>query len=125
MPSISLIRRSAALSFAAVLALSLTACGDSDEPAAATSDPKVVEVTFDGSDVTPSGDRVEVAVGQPIELDITADVAGEVHVHSDPEQELEYEAGETTVTIAPISTPGVIEVESHDLDKVIVQLQVQ
>ena len=55
---------------------------------------------------------------------MTADVPGEIHVHSDPEQELEYDAGTTTVEIAPIDQPGVVDVESHTLDAVIVQLEV-
>jgi hypothetical protein len=46
-------------------------------------------------------------------------------VHSDPEQELEYDAGTTTLTITHLDRPGVIEVESHNLAKVIVQLEVQ
>ena len=45
-------------------------------------------------------------------------------MHSDPEQELEYDEGTSTVTIEPIDQPGVVDVESHDLDAVIVQLEV-
>ena len=45
-------------------------------------------------------------------------------MHSDPEQELEYDAGDSTVTIEGIDTPGTVDVESHTLDKVIVQLEV-
>ncbi|MBZ5740119.1 hypothetical protein [Nocardioides mangrovi] len=111
---------------AAVLAtLTLvSACGDEDKPSSGSSDPKVIEVTFDGEDVTPNGERVEVSTGQPIELKIDADVAGEIHVHSSPEQELEYPAGQSTQTIQGIDQPGTVDVESHHLDKVIVQLEV-
>ena len=65
-----------------------------------------------------------MATGQDVELGVTADEAGEIHVHSDPEQELEYDAGTSTVTIKGIDTPGTVDVESHSLDKVIVQLEV-
>ena len=82
-------------------------------------------MTFDGDSVDPSGERVEVATGQDIELDVTADEAGEIHVHSSPEQELEYDEGESTVTIKGIDQPGIVEVESHSLDQVIVQLEVR
>lgn len=102
-----------------------TACGDEEKPAADTQDPKVIEVTFEGGSVTPSGDRVEVSTGQDVELEITADEAGEIHVHSTPEQELEYDAGESTVVIEGIDQPGTVDVESHGLEKVIVQLEVQ
>lgn len=102
-----------------------TACGSDDEAPSGNSDPKVIEVTFDGDSVTPNGDRVEVERGQDVELEVTADAPGEIHVHSDPEQELEYTEGTTTVTIQGIDQPGTVDVESHTLDKVIVQLEVR
>ena len=104
-----------------------TACGSEDTPSDSGSsiEPKVIKVTFDGDSVTPNGERIEVATGQDVQLDITADVAGEIHVHSSPEQELEYPAGESTQTIQGMDQPGTVDVESHRLDKVIVQLEVQ
>jgi|SRR6478752_4945769 len=102
-----------------------TACGDEDKPSTDSQEPKVIKVTFDGDSVTPNGDRVEVATGQDVTLEVTADQGGEIHVHSDPEQELEYEAGESTLTIQGIDQPGTVDVESHSLEKVIVQLEVQ
>lgn len=102
-----------------------TACGSDDESPAGNSEPKVVEVTFEGDSVSPNGDRVEVERGQQVELEVTADEPGEIHVHSDPEQELEYAEGTTTVTIQGIDQPGTVDVESHNLDKVIVQLEVR
>jgi ABC-type glycerol-3-phosphate transport system substrate-binding protein len=87
-------------------------------------EPKVIEVTIEGGSVTPNGDRVEVATGQDIELDLTADAPGEIHVHSTPEQEFEFEKGTSTVTIKGIERPGTVDVELHDPEKVIVQLEV-
>jgi hypothetical protein len=83
-----------------------------------------IKVTFRGDSVTPSGERVEVAAGKPVELVVTADAPGELHVHSSPEQELEYDAGTTTLELT-IDQPGVVDVESHDLEKTIVQLEVR
>ena len=105
----------------------VTACGDEEKPSSdgGSQDPKVIEVTFDGDSVTPNGDRVEVATGQDVELQITADEGGEIHVHSDPEQEIEYPAGESTQTIEGIDKPGTVDVESHTLEKIVVQLEVQ
>jgi hypothetical protein len=85
---------------------------------------KVIDVTISGDSVTPNGERVAVSVGQDVVLDVTADEAGEIHVHSSPEQELEYGAGTTEVTIKGIDQPGTVDVESHSLEKVIVQLEV-
>jgi hypothetical protein len=101
-------------------ALALTGCGSEDAPA---SDDNVVKITIDGDQITPNGDRVEVSLGEPVTFDITADRAGELHVHSTPEQELAFDEGETKVE-ATFDQPGVVEVEDHETDKVVVQLQV-
>jgi hypothetical protein len=109
-------------------ALPLAACGGSDSGGGGgvtTTQPKVIDVTFQGDSVTPNGERVQVAVGQPITLHVTADAPGEIHVHSSPEQELEYDKGTSDVKLTPIDAPGTVDVESHALEKVIVQLEVR
>ena len=128
-------RRSVA-SMAAVSCLFLaTGCGADD--AGSTSSPgagsgsartsgatTTIDVTITGSSVTPNGERVEAAVGKPIKLVVTADRPGEIHVHSSPEQELRYHAGTTRLRLS-IDQPGVVDVESHALEKTIVQLEVR
>jgi ABC-type glycerol-3-phosphate transport system substrate-binding protein len=114
-----------------VVALSLTACGsdttatpsgDGSSPSA--TDNPVIKVAITGDTVTPNGDRVAVQKGQDVTLEVTADAPGEIHVHSTPEQELEYDAGTTTLVIKGLDRPGVVDVESHALEKTIVQLEV-
>ncbi len=83
-----------------------------------------IEITFEGDTVTPNGERVAVPLGEEIDLVITADAPGELHVHSTPEQELAYEAGTSTLPLV-IDQPGIVEVESHDLELVVVQLEVR
>jgi hypothetical protein len=115
-----------------VLAASLTACGgtdDADPPASSQSattegDDVALTVTREGDEFTPNGDRVELAVDQTLVLTIDADEAGELHVHSTPEQEIEYEAG-TSEHELTIDRPGVVEVESHQPDIVLLQLEVR
>jgi hypothetical protein len=121
-----LIRRAlAALALVACTA-GLTGCGDDDSSGAGTDQAtKTIDVTIQGDSVTPNGDRVEVKVGQPIELVVKADAEGEIHVHSDPEKELEYGAGTTTLAPFTIDKPGIVVVESHSLEKTIVQLEVK
>lgn len=102
----------------------VAACSD-DSPSPSSDEPKVIEITIEGDSITPNGDRVEVSVGQPVELEVTADAPGEIHVHSSPEQELEYDQGTSTVELDAIDKPGIVEVESHTLDKTIVQLEVR
>ena len=91
-----------------------------------TEDPGVViEATIRGEDLVPNGERVEVPLGEPITIVVDADHAGELHVHSDPEQELEYQKGTTRLELAPITIPGIVEVEDHGADKLLVSLLVQ
>ena len=84
----------------------------------------VVDITFDGDSVTPNGERIDAKVGEPVTLNIDADAAGELHVHSTPEQEIAYDAGTSTHEVT-FDQPGVVDVESHDLDKVVVQVEVR
>ena len=95
---------------------------DSSPSAGATTGP-VVDVTIKGDSVTPSGDRIDVEVGEPVTIDVTSDREGELHVHSTPEQELAYGVGRTTLQVT-IKTPGVVDIEDHVADVVVVQLQV-
>ena len=121
-------RRALAVVAVVVSLAGLAGCGD-DEPVpgggAEDLPTKTIDITVEGEDLTPNGERVEVAVGQPIELVVTADAEGEIHVHSDPEQELKYGAGINTLPTFTIDKPGVVEVESHALEKTIVQLEVK
>ena len=105
--------------------LGLTACGGSDSSPSGNDTPVSIDVTVSGDSVTPEGERVQVGVGQPVQLVVTADAPGEIHVHSSPEQELSYDKGTSTVTIKPIDKPGIVEVESHTLEKTILQLEVR
>ncbi len=129
------------------VALALTGCGGTDTPAAdetpgasasagaegsssgsvepedPTADGTVIAITIDGDQITPNGDRIQVALGEPVTFDITADRAGELHVHSTPEQELQFEQGDSQVEVT-FDKPGVVEVEDHESDRVVVQLQV-
>jgi hypothetical protein len=82
-----------------------------------------VEVTVEGRTVSPNGKRVEATVGEPVTVRVTADRAGELHVHATPEQTLPFEKGRTTVQIT-IAQPGVVDVEEHEADLVVLQLQV-
>jgi hypothetical protein len=127
-----------------VLAASLSACGgdgDADQPAtdpSASSSPAdspsdspadspegvAVTVTREGDSFTPNGERVELGVDETLVLTIEADEAGELHVHSTPEQEIAYDEGTSEHEIV-IDRPGVVEVESHEPDVILLQLEVR
>jgi hypothetical protein len=120
-------RRALAVLTLVVCTVGLAGCGDDDSSGSSEGkdlETKTIQVTVTGDSVTPNGDRVSVQVNQPIELVVKADAEGEIHVHSDPEQELEYGAGTTTLPFK-IDKPGIVEVESHALEMTIVQLEVK
>lgn len=121
-------RRTAArwIALTTLAGAALAACSTDDGDGANDGDevPVVVQITFEDGAVEPNGERVEVDAGEPIDLVVTADEPGTLHVHSDPEQEFAYEAGTKTFEIE-IERPGVVEVESHELEQVIVQLEVR
>jgi plastocyanin len=122
-------RRAIAALALVVCTVGLAGCGDDDKPedSGGGSDlpTKTIDVTISGDDVTPNGDRVDVQVGQKIQFKVTADADGEIHVHSQPEHELEYTAGTSTTPTFTVDQPGIVEVESHALEKTIVQLEVK
>jgi ABC-type glycerol-3-phosphate transport system substrate-binding protein len=121
-----LIRRALAAVTLVACTLGLSACGGDDSSGDSKDLPtKTIDITVSGDSVTPNGDRVEVKVNQPIELVVKADAEGEIHVHSDPEHEYEYGAGTTTLPTFTIDKPGIVTVESHTLEKTIVQLEVK
>lgn len=83
----------------------------------------VVEMTFEDGTASPLGERVMAEVGQQVVFLVTADEPGELHAHTTEELTLEYPAGESELTMV-VEQPGVVEVESHDLGAILVQLQV-
>ncbi len=108
-----------------------TATAPSSASASATESPTesasaatTIDITITATDVDPSGEQLEVQAGMPITLRITAESAGELHVHSSPEQEIEYAAGTTEQTLM-LERPGIVDVEDHGLDKLIVKLEVR
>jgi hypothetical protein len=116
-------RAVAVLSSALAAVTMLAACGQ-DEPAPSSGDEDTIRITIEDGSVSPRGDRFEMTAGEPVEIEIKADEPGELHVHSTPEQELPYGSG-TTTTQLTIDQPGVVDVESHDPDVVVVQLEVR
>lgn len=106
---------------------SASASASASSPSAAESSPSEaagtsIDITIKSGKITPNGERVKVSVGEPVTLRIDADTSGEIHVHSTPEQEIEFPEGSSTKQLT-ISKPGIVDVEDHALEQVIVQLQ--
>lgn len=117
-------RRVALIATVLATLLATAGCGasDAEETPDSTTDPQRIELTFEGS-AAPATERVAVDAGEEVELVIKADEPGELHVHADPEQVLEYAAG-TTVVKVTIDQPGVVDVERHEPEALVLQLEV-
>ena len=136
-----------ALTFAATL--TLAGCGDDEEPEAdTTSSPtpatsesstptespsesvspteepaQSLDVTIEGDAVTPMAQQVELGVGEELVLNMTSDRAGELHVHSNPEQEPAFKAGKSRVVLT-FDKPGQVDVEEHESGALILRVLV-
>ena len=100
------------------------------EPSSGTPSPAaepegtVVRITVADGAASPQGKALRVAIGEPVTLRVESDAPGELHIHSTPEQELAFEAG-TTEKELTFDRPGVVDVESHDLDQLLYRLEVR
>lgn len=84
----------------------------------------VVDVTVQGSQVSPQAEVIEADIDSPITLQIQSDRAGEMHVHASPEQLIDFGPGSTTAEIV-IENPGAIDVEEHETGTLVLKLLVQ
>lgn len=119
-----------ALALPLVLALlGTTGCSHGPD-AAAADDGVVVEVMIEDGRARPAGDRVDVPTGETVELVVMADSAGLIHVQpggddqDDRAKEIEYQPGTTTFALE-MDRAGTVDVELHDPDQLLVQLEVR
>jgi hypothetical protein len=96
-------------------------------PSADSADRVVVDITIADGKVTPNGEKVDVAVGQEVELNVTSDADDEIHAHTDDAAGygLEVKAGVPATGRFAVASAGSFEVESHHLEKIIVILNVR
>lgn len=81
-------------------------------------------VTIKGDQVKPNSQEIDLEVGETLIIRFDTDRGGELHVHSTPEQFVEFEAG-TSMKKLVIEAPGVVEVEEHDTSHVVASLEVR
>ena len=82
------------------------------------------DITFEGGEASPNGERVDLTVGQTLTLRISSDRPGELHVHATPEQEIAFPAGQSERKLR-FDQPGVVDVEDHESGLVLLQLEVR
>ena len=104
-----------------VVALGLTGCRTNQPKSAAPSAQKL-SITIKGNTITPTNKRVTVAVNEPLTIEIKSDRSGELHLHSSPEQHIEFTKGTTAKKIT-LKVPGLVELEEHKSNTLIAQLE--
>lgn len=145
----AVLRRHALAAPALVLCLALVGCGE-DEPAEPATEPTpevptsqstgkaekekptkqqapagaTLAVQVSGSQVSPSGRAISMSVGDVLTVQVTSDRAGELHVHSSPEQYVDFKAGETRRDIA-VDKPGQVDIEEHETGALVARLLVR
>lgn len=84
-------------------------------------DPYTFDIAVEGSTVT-GGGRISVPLGETVTLRITSDIADEVHIHG-YDLFVDLEAGVTAVVSFAADIPAVVEIETHNSDLVIANLE--
>lgn len=84
-----------------------------------------LDVKITGGDVTPTNAALQAKVGQPIVIRVDSDAADELHVHSVPEHTFPIEAKPGQQFQFTVDVPGNVDVELHDVHKVVATIQVQ
>ena len=69
--------------------------------------------------------QAEAAVGEPIVLAVSSDVADSIHVHSIPEHVFEVQPRPAQRFEFTVDVPGSVDVELHDLNRTIVTIAVR
>jgi hypothetical protein len=83
-----------------------------------------IVVAVKGGKVDPATHRVKVAKGTPVRLLVTSDKADELHVHG-YEIEKELPAGEQVTVDFTADQTGVFEIETHETELQLAQLEVR
>lgn len=133
---------------ALVLSLTLVGCGGDDEPpttaapgspsgptatdtATQSSSPSPttpvgpsLDITVRGNSIDPANQRLDATAGDTLVLTVTSDRGGEVHVHTSPEQELEFDKGTTELEVE-LDKPGQVDIEEHESDTLIARVLVK
>jgi heme/copper-type cytochrome/quinol oxidase subunit 2 len=85
--------------------------------------PLTINIVIAKGKTIPSGEKIDVRVGQKVIMNVISDSDDEIHAHTDGAgYEMQVQAGRPTKGSFTIKSPGSFEVESHHLEKIIVIL---
>ncbi|OBK77187.1 hypothetical protein [Mycobacterium sp. 1164985.4] len=84
-----------------------------------------IDISIEGGKVDPTNARVQAKVGEPIVLRVNSDAADELHVHSVPEHTFKVDPKPGQQFQFTVDVPGNVEIELHELNRVVATVQVQ
>ncbi|MGE2721863.1 hypothetical protein [Mycolicibacterium celeriflavum] len=84
-----------------------------------------IDVTIEGGNVDPTNAQIKGKVGEPIVIRVNSDAADELHVHSVPEHTFKVDPTPGQQFQFTVDVPGNVEIELHDLNRVVATVQVQ
>jgi hypothetical protein len=117
--------RSEATASAATATSSTAPAATTTEGSSSNSDRLVIDVSIAGGDVTPTNERMEATVGEPIVLRVNSDTTEEVHVHSVPDHSFEVEAAPGQTFEFTVDVPGQVAIELHDSGRTVATVSVR
>lgn len=94
---------------------------ESDTPAPAKN---LISVTIAGSEITPGPGKVKVPLGEKVTVEVTSDVAEEVHLHG-YDKYIDLEPGKLSKLTFTADIPGVFEAELEGSGKLLFELEVK
>jgi len=84
-----------------------------------------INVTIQGGQVEPTNLQLETKVKDPIVVRVKSDAADELHVHSTPDHTFKIEPDKLQQFQFTVDVPGKVDIELHQLKKIIATVQVQ
>jgi hypothetical protein len=104
----------------------LTSAASESPSASASSAGRTIDITIANGKVSPNAEKIDLAQGTTVTLNVTSDADDEIHAHTAGDgYELEVKAGEPVTGSFVAADTGSFEIESHHLDKVIAILNVR
>ncbi|RAV18435.1 hypothetical protein DQP55_01975 [Mycolicibacterium sp. GF69] len=84
-----------------------------------------IDITIEGGEVTPTNAQVQAKVNEPIVLRVNSDAADELHVHAVPDHTFDVAPKPGQQFQFTVEVPGNVEIELHELNRVVATVQVQ
>lgn len=85
----------------------------------------VIDVRIEDGEVTPTNERIEAVVGEPITVRVDSDTADELHVHSVPDHSFDIDVASGQSFEFAVDVPGTVALELHHAGKTVATLLVR